>query len=211
LKINKEKIYQICKDKNDAYLYFFNPIISFLINIKINLYLMTLICFLLSCLAVVFILIEQIPKAGAVGILLAICEITSNLVAKKTELTKNNYRKLLDLIIFNYIEILFFSAVIVYTLEAGQLIYTLLAFLSLVGIATSRIIKLAGRLNNLELNNPYCALIKRPERFFIISILCLFGMHGLGAGLLIITLISNIISVYYISKIWFIEKSKLNN
>ena len=157
----------------------------------------------LSLVFAFFMLSESTRQAGAVALVIAVCEIMGSLVSDKQE-GKNGKMILVDSILDRYSEIIFYTSAMVFALQVGSIITALFVFLSFIGAFMSGFIVTSGRQFGFYLD---WGLIRRPERIMILAVGMFFGVNGLLASSIIVALASNAAAFYFVWYIWFNKKN----
>ena len=155
------------------------------------------------CVVFAFLMIsEGVRQAGAVTLLIALCNIMGTLLTK-ANVKKQNKKLLLESIIEKYSEIIFYTAIIVTALQVEYTITALFAFVAFLGTSVySFIVLKAGQLD-MQLDWGY---IRKPERLMIFAVGMFFGLTGLMISSIIVAMITNAVAVHFIWNIWFDKK-----
>jgi CDP-diacylglycerol--glycerol-3-phosphate 3-phosphatidyltransferase len=195
----ERKVYDSFKT---VYTYALNPILQICIRANFHTNIFSFLVFFFTGLFVFFLLTSQIPRAGAAGFIVALCDILGSLIAEVKD-PLSSKRALLDSIIDRYSEILLYTGVIVLFLQAEEYLFVLFAYLSLVGALMSSFIRLRAVHFGIDADFGF---IQRPERIFILSIGMFFGIEGAGFASMLVAIISNVTASYLISRIWFYKE-----
>ena len=155
------------------------------------------------CVVFAFLMIaEGVRQAGAVTLLIALCNIIGMLMEKANP-QKDSKKILLGSIIEKYTEILFYTAIIVTALQVEFTITALFAFIAFLGTSVySFIVLKAGQLD-INLDWGY---IRRPERMMLFALGMFFGLTGLMISSIIVAVATNAVAVHFIWNIWFDKK-----
>jgi CDP-diacylglycerol--glycerol-3-phosphate 3-phosphatidyltransferase len=157
----------------------------------------------LSLVFAFFMLSESTRQAGAVAIVIAVCEIMGSLVSEK-QAEKKGKIILVDSILDRYSEVIFYTSAMIFALQSQSTITALFVFLSFVGAFMSGFIVTSARQFGFYLD---WGLIRRPERIFILAVGMFFGIYGLLAASIVVALASNTAAFYFVWYIWFNKKN----
>jgi CDP-diacylglycerol---glycerol-3-phosphate 3-phosphatidyltransferase len=181
------------------YAYLFEPVTKILNKANFHTNILTIFVFILTCFVVFFLLSDQLQKAAAIGILLFCTDILGSLMF---DLKSNRKSKtaLLDSIVDRYSEFLFYIGIMVYFIQTDDFIFSLFAFLTLIGSLMSSFISLRAKDFQIDLDFGF---IRRSERILIASFGMFFGLEIFAYIMLLNAFISNITSFYLLSKLMF--------
>jgi len=186
------------KIKNE-YKFALEPILIIFNKSGLHSNILTILVFIFTSFVVFFLLTDQIYRAAAAGILLFISDIIGSLMFD-LENNKKSRKALLDSIIDRYSEFLFYTGIMVFFIQTDDFIYSLFAFLTLIGSLMSSFIILRAKDFNINLD---FGLVRRPERILISSIGMFFGVNVFAYFMLFNALITNILSFFLLSKLMF--------
>jgi len=186
------------------YKYIFESILNIFFKVGIHSNILTIAVFIFTCLVVFFLLTDQVYRAAACGILLFSSDVLGSLLFE-LENNKNSKKALLDSIVDRYSEFLFYTGIIVYFIQTDDFIYSLYAFLTLIGSLMSSFIILRSKEFNINLDY---GIIRRPERILISSIAMFFSFNMFAYIMLFNALLTNITSFYLLSKLMFSDNRK---
>lgn len=155
----------------------------------------------LSSVCAVLLFADGVGQAGLAGILMASCDIMGSLVAEDRD-DKETKRALVDSITDIYSEIIFYTGVTIFFIQADKAYFAIFGYLCLVGSLMT--VFIMNRAKHFGFDVAF-GFIQRPERIAIISISMFFGVYGLAIGSIIIALIANYTSSRMLWKIWFSE------
>ena len=155
------------------------------------------------CVIFAFLMVaEGIRQAGAVTLLIALCSIVGTLLEKANPQTQNR-RKLIESIIEKYSEIIFYTVIIVMSLQVEYTITALFAFVAFLGTSVySFIVLKAGQLD-MHFDWGY---IRKPERMMLFALGMFFGLTGLMISSIIVAVATNTVAVHFIWNVWFDKK-----
>jgi phosphatidylglycerophosphate synthase len=194
-----DKRYQKVRDFYKSRL---NTVIQILVKEGVHSNIFSFTVFFLCLVFTFFTLSEGFRQAGAVALLIAICDIIGSLTAEAMGETQKK-SALLDSILDKYSEIIFYSSMIVVCLQIEYTLTALFAYLSLIGSAMSTFVIIRSEQFGLSLD---WGFIRRPERIMIIGFGMFFGLIGLLISTIIVAAVSNTTAVYFIWHIWFNKK-----
>lgn len=149
----------------------------------------------LSIIFAFFTLAEGVRQAGAVALLMAVCDILSTLL---------NTKKLLESVIAKYTEIIFYTAIIVMSLQIEHTITAMFAFIAFIGVIMTSFIAAKAKQFNMSLDWGY---IRRPERIMLMALGMFFGFTGLMIASILLAFATNAVAVHFIWNIWFDKKT----
>ncbi|MEI6093614.1 MAG: hypothetical protein WCQ47_08060 [bacterium] len=148
----------------------------------------------LSIIFAFFTLAEGIRQAGAVVLLMAICDIMATLL---------NTKKLIESIIGKYTEVIFYTAVIVMSMQVEHTITAMFTFIAFIGVIMSSFIVSKAKEFDIDLDWGY---IRRPERMFLMAIGMFFNFTGLMIASMLVAVAANAVAVHFVWNIWFDKK-----
>lgn len=155
----------------------------------------------LCCVAALFLFADGLGQAGLAGIIAASCDIMGSMVAEDRD-EKDNRRALIDSITDYYAEIIFYTGIAVFFIQAEMIYFAVFSYLCLVGALTTVFIMMRSRQFGYDLAHGF---IHRPERMILISLGMFFGPYGLAVSSIIVAAISNYTASKMLWKIWFID------
>ncbi len=156
----------------------------------------------LSCVSAAFLFADGVGQAGLAGILLASCDIIGSLVAedKGDKGKKETRRALMDSITDVYAEIIFYTGIAVFFIQADKSYFAVFGYLCMVGSLMTVFVIMRAKSFDMDVAFGF---IQRPERIAIVSVSMFFGVYGLAVGSIVVALIANYTSSRMIWKIWF--------
>lgn len=155
----------------------------------------------LACVAAIFLFADGVGQAGLAGLLMASCDIMGSLVAEDRD-DKETRRALIDSITDLYAEIIFYTGIAVFFIQADKAYFALFGYLCLVGSLMTVYVMVKARHFGMDVAFGF---IQRPERIAIVSISMFFGLYGLAVGSMIVAIIANYTSSRMIWRIWFTD------
>jgi len=179
-----------------AYRYVFKRVTPILVRERINTSFFYYTNFILCVALVFFILTDNLFGAGFLSLIIASLDIISSIVAE--DLNVGDPKKEFRASILNkYAEIIFYTSLVVFFLQAERPIYATFAYLSLVGSA------MCGFIKNREEG-----LIRRQEKTLLLALGMFFGLHGLAFASIIVAISSNVRAIQLVGKVW-LDKEEL--
>ncbi len=194
-----DKRYQQIRSFYKTYL---NNIVQILVKEGINPNLFSYTVLFLCFIFAFFMLAEGVRQAGAVALIIAVCDIMGSLVADDMG-EKNKISGLLDSILDKYSEIIFYTAIIVTGLQIENTILALFAFLALIGASMTTFI--INKAKQFDINIDW-GFIRRPERILLLAFGMFFGFTGLTIASVIVALVANATALYFVWHICFSKK-----
>ena len=192
---------QIHLEMKKVYRRIFGYVVHVFVKEGLHSNLFSIAVLVLSCVSAIFLFADGVGQAGLAGILLASCDIMGSLVAEDSG-NKNTKRVLVDSIADIYAEIIFYTGIAVFFIQADKSYLATFGYLCMVGSLMTAFVTVKAKSFGLDVAFGF---IQRPERIAIVSVSMFFGMYGLAVGSIIIALIANYTSSKIIWKIWFTD------
>ncbi|MCX6112477.1 MAG: hypothetical protein NTY22_04225 [Proteobacteria bacterium] len=194
-----DKIYRKVLDFYKSYL---NNVVQILVKEGVHSNIFTFIGFFLCVIFAFLMIAEGIRQAGAVALVMALCDIMGTLVSEASN-QKQKRSILLESILDKYSEIIFYAAIIVTTLQVEYTITALFVFMAFIGTSVYSFIVLKAKQFDMHLDWGY---IRRPERIMLLAVGMFFGFTGLMISSMIVAVATNAVAVHFIWNIWFDKK-----
>ena len=155
----------------------------------------------LCSICAILLFADGVGQAGLAGILAAASDIMGSMVAEKRD-DKESRRALVDSITDLYSEIIFYTGIAVFFIQAEKAYFAIFAYLCLVGSLMTVFIMVRARQFGYDVAHGF---IHRPERFAIISLGMFFGPYGLAVASILIAIVANYTASRMIWDIWFTD------